>query len=87
MNKNILLLALLAGSVLTGCSQTARYVTNRTWLGRDELFVSTSEFTGSLISKSWQAKVISCKHQPDNSLTCVEQAELNQYLNVDNTEK
>jgi hypothetical protein len=87
MNKNILLLAMLAGSVLSGCSQTVRYVTNQTWFGRDELFVSTSERSAGFLSRSWQAKVISCQHQADHSLKCTDQAELNQYLNAENTEK
>lgn len=87
MNKNVLLLAMLAGSVLTGCSQTVRYVTNQTWFGRDELFVSTSERTASLFSRSWEAKVLSCQHQADHSLKCVDQAQLNQFLNAENTEK
>ena len=87
MNKHILLLALVAGSVLSGCSQTVRYVTNQTWFGRDELFVATSERTAGLFSRSWEAKVISCAHQSDHTLKCTDQAELNQYLNADNTEK
>lgn len=79
--------ALAVAAALSGCSQTARYVTTKTWFGNDELFVATSEVTGNILTKSWTAKVRSCHRSADNALTCVDQAEVNKFLNADNNLK
>ena len=85
MMMRVVALAALASA--TGCGATTRFVTTKTWFGNDTVFVAYTEAKTGLIGGTYEAKVMSCKRQPDNSLKCEEQPEVNKFLNVENSYK
>jgi hypothetical protein len=72
---------LLAAFALAGCTQTTRFVTARTWLGDDTLYVAYTQWDKGFMTSSYTAKVLRCNRQPDNGLQCVDEEQLNQLLN------
>lgn len=76
-----LIVSALALAALSGCG-TARFVTARTWVGGDTLYVAYTEHEKQIFSQTFEAKVLRCNRQPDNGLACTEEAQLNQLLNM-----
>lgn len=83
MKKLILAgMAMVSVAALSGCS-TARFVTARSWVGGDTLYVAYTQFDQQILTSSFEAKVLRCNRQADNSLTCADEADLNALLNKD----
>jgi hypothetical protein len=76
-----LLIAALALSAFSGCV-TARFVTARTWVGNDTLYVAYTEYQRIIISETFEAKLLRCNRQPDNALTCGPEDQVNTLLNA-----
>jgi hypothetical protein len=74
-------LAVLALTSLSGC-MTARWVTARTWVGGDTLYVAYTEYQKVFLSQSFEAKVLHCNRQADNALMCTDETQLNTMLNA-----
>lgn len=75
-----LIISALAFASLTGCV-TARFVTARTWVGGDTLYVAYTEYEKVFISESFEAKLLRCNRQPDNALVCSPEDQVNALLN------
>ncbi|MBL9039339.1 MAG: hypothetical protein JNG84_12545, partial [Archangium sp.] len=82
--KKTLIIAALALSSLSGCV-TMRFVTARTWVGSDTLYVAYTEYEKVVFSESFEAKLLRCNRQPDNALACTPEEQVNQLLNEGNS--
>ena len=80
-----LLLAAGALLALSGCVN-AKFVTARTWVGGDTLYVAYTDWNKGVFSNTYDAKVLRCNRQPNNALTCTDEAQLNAMLNEGNTD-
>lgn len=78
--KNAILCGLFLAS-LSGCG-TARFVTARTWVGGEKLYVAYTQRDFNPFSSTFEAKVLRCDRQPDNRLACGDEAQLNGLLNA-----
>ncbi len=76
-----MMLAAMALASLSGC-MTARFVTARTWVGSDTLYIAYTEWNKVFLSQTFEAKVIHCNRQPNNALMCTDEVQLNQLLNA-----
>lgn len=74
--------ALLA---LSGCVN-AKFVTARTWVGGDTLYVAYTDYNKTVFSSTYDARVLRCNRQPSNALQCVDEQQLNALLNEGNTD-
>jgi hypothetical protein len=79
--KRLILIGLSMLS-LSGCL-TARFVTAETWAGGDTLYVAYTEMDKKILSETFEAKVLRCKREADNSLKCTEETQVNTLLNKD----
>lgn len=75
-----LLIAGMALASLSGC-MTSRFVTARTWVGSDTLYVAYTEWTKQVFSQTFEAKLLRCNRTPENALTCVDEQQVNTLLN------
>jgi hypothetical protein len=80
-----ILIACGALFAFSGCVN-AKYVTARTWVGGDTLYVAYTDYNKKVFSSTYEAKVIRCNRQPSNALQCVDEAQLNALLNEGNTD-
>lgn len=77
--KNIVTAALVL--VAFGGCVNQRFVTARTWMGTDRLYVAYTEYEKKFLSESFEAKVLRCDRASNNQLQCNEEQQLNQVLN------
>jgi hypothetical protein len=81
-----LLVAAICAAALAGCSSQTRFVTHIHEESPSTFYLAYTDSTKSMmgLSSSFTAHVRKCDEQPDKTVTCTEQAELNRLLNADN---
>ncbi|MEW6429956.1 MAG: hypothetical protein AB1730_00500 [Myxococcota bacterium] len=75
-----LILAAGAFLALSGCVN-AKFVTARTWVGGDTLYVAYTDYNKTVFSSTYDARVLRCNRQPSNALQCVDEQQLTALLN------
>jgi hypothetical protein len=78
-----LLIACGALIAMSGCVN-AKFVTARTWVGGDTLYVAYTDYNKGIFTSTFDAKVLRCNRQQNNALQCVDEQELNALLNEGN---
>ncbi len=73
-------------TTLSGCA-TARFVTARTWVGADTLYVAYTEYEKRIFTETFEAKLLRCNRQPDNALQCTPEEQVNALLNAGSSSK
>ena len=81
-----ILISALAFTALSGC-MTARWVTAKTWVGNDTLYVAYTEWNRVFLAQSYEAKLLRCNRTPDNVLACQAEEQVNALLNDGNSQK
>lgn len=76
-----LLIACGALVAMSGCLN-AKFVTARTWVGGDTLYVAYTDYNKTLFSSTYDAKVLRCNRQANNALQCSDEQQLNTLLNA-----
>ncbi len=89
MNLNKTLLGALAVLMLAGCSANTKFVTTIHEYNDRTFYLAYTDFTKSMmgLSSSFTAHVRKCDRQPDKTVVCTEQEELNRLLNAENQKK
>lgn len=83
------LLGALAATLLAGCSVNSKFVTTVHEYNDQTFYLAYTDFTKSMmgLSSSFTAHVRKCDRQPDRSVVCTEQEDLNKLLNAENQRK
>lgn len=83
------MLGALAATLLTGCSANSKFVTTVHEYNDQTFYLAYTDFTKSMmgLSSSFTAHVRKCDRQPDRSVVCTEQEDLNKLLNAENQRK
>ena len=89
MNFNQMLACALGAAALAGCSSNSKFVTHIHEQNDNTFYLAYTDYTKSMLglSSSFTANVRKCDKQPDRSVVCTEQEELNHLLNAGNQQK
>lgn len=71
----------MAFSALSGC-MNMKFVTARTWVGGDTMYVAYTDYNKMLFSSTTDARVLRCNRTASNVLACADEKQLGDLLNA-----
>ncbi len=74
------LFGLLALVAVSGC-MNIKFVTARTWVGGDTLYVAYTDYNKVIFSSTYDAKVLKCLRAQNNAMACSPEEQINKLLN------